>query len=75
MIQLDIPESVVNFTEGRVSTKIDAKHCMGLARHTDKKYGRCRLRYVAQAKGGIIESLKFAFFLYSSADIRDRYVI
>ncbi len=40
MIQLDIPESVADFIEGRVPTRIGAKHYMALARQADQKYGR-----------------------------------
>jgi len=40
MIQLDTPESVVDFIEGRIPTRIGAKHYMALARQADQKYGR-----------------------------------
>jgi len=40
MIQLDIPESVADFIEGRVPTRIGAKHYMALARQADQKYRR-----------------------------------
>ncbi len=40
MIELDISESVADFIEGRVPTRIGAKHYMVLARQADQKYGR-----------------------------------
>jgi len=40
MIELDISESVADFIEGRVPTRIGAKHYMALARQADQKYGR-----------------------------------
>lgn len=40
MIELDISESVADFIEGRVLTRIGAKHYMALARQADQKYGR-----------------------------------
>ena len=40
MIQLDIPESVADFIQGRVPKRIGAKHYMALARQADQKYGR-----------------------------------
>ena len=40
MIQLDIPESIADFIEGRVPKRIGAKHYMVLRRQADLKYGR-----------------------------------
>jgi intergrase/recombinase len=40
MIELDISESVADFIEGRVATRVGAKHYMALARQADQKYGR-----------------------------------
>ncbi len=49
MIQLDIPESVADFMEGRVPTRIGAKHYMALARQADKFYLRYA-EYVAELR-------------------------
>lgn len=38
MIELEIPESVADFIEGRVPQRIGAKHYMALARQADKYY-------------------------------------
>jgi intergrase/recombinase len=38
MIELDIPESVADFIQGRVARKIGAKHYMALARQSSKFY-------------------------------------
>jgi intergrase/recombinase len=40
MIDLEIPESVADFIEGRVPTRIGAKHYMALARQASKFYPR-----------------------------------
>ena len=38
MIELEIPESVADFIEGRVPKRIGAKHCMVLRRQADRFY-------------------------------------
>ena len=38
MIELEIPESVADFIEGRVPQRIGARHYMALMRHADKFY-------------------------------------
>ncbi|MDH5690215.1 MAG: integrase, partial [Candidatus Bathyarchaeota archaeon] len=40
MIELEIPESVADFIEGRVPQRIGAKHYMALARQAEKYYPR-----------------------------------
>jgi len=40
MIELEIPESVADFIEGRVPKRIGAKHYMALARQASKFYPR-----------------------------------
>lgn len=40
MIDLEIPESVADFIEGRVATRIGVKHYMALARQSSKFYPR-----------------------------------
>lgn len=40
MIELDIPESVADFIEGRVPKRIGAKHYMALARQASRFYPR-----------------------------------
>lgn len=40
MIELEIPESIADFIEGRVPQKIGAKHYMALARQSSKFYPR-----------------------------------
>jgi len=40
MIELEVPESVADFIEGRVPTRIGAKHYMVLRRQADKFYGK-----------------------------------
>lgn len=40
MIELEVPESVADFIEGRVPTRIGAKHYMALARQAAKFYPR-----------------------------------
>jgi len=49
MIEVDIPESVADFIEGRVPTRIGAKHYMALARQTGQKYGRYA-KYVTELR-------------------------
>jgi intergrase/recombinase len=38
MIELDVPESVADFVEGRVPVSVGAKHYMALARQSAKFY-------------------------------------
>jgi len=40
MVELEIPESVADFIEGRVPKRIGAKHYMVLRRQADKFYGK-----------------------------------
>ena len=40
MIELEIPESVADFIQGRVPTRIGAKHYMALVRQASKFYPR-----------------------------------
>jgi intergrase/recombinase len=40
MIELDVPESVADFIEGRVPVSVGAKHYMALARQSAKFYPR-----------------------------------
>jgi len=40
MIELEIPESIADFIEGRVAKRIGAKHYMALARQANGFYGR-----------------------------------
>ena len=40
MIELEIPESVADFIEGRVPKRVGAKHYMALRRQADKFYGK-----------------------------------
>ena len=40
MIELEIPESVADFIQGRVPKRIGAKHYMALARQAKKFYPR-----------------------------------
>jgi intergrase/recombinase len=40
MIELEIPESVADFIEGRVATRIGAKHYMILSRQANGFYGK-----------------------------------
>jgi intergrase/recombinase len=40
MIELEVPESVADFIEGRVPTRIGAKHYLALARQSSKFYPR-----------------------------------
>jgi intergrase/recombinase len=40
MVELEVPESVADFIEGRVPKRIDAKHYMVLRRQADKFYGK-----------------------------------
>jgi len=49
MIELEVPESVADFIEGRVPKRIGAKHYMVLRRQADKFYGRYA-EYVTKLK-------------------------
>jgi intergrase/recombinase len=49
MIDLEIPESVADFIEGRVPKRVGAKHYMALARQASKFYPRY-CEYVKQLK-------------------------
>jgi intergrase/recombinase len=40
MVELEVPESVADFIEGRVPKRIGAKHYMVLRRQADKFYGK-----------------------------------
>ena len=40
MIELEIPESIADFIQGRVPRKIGAKHYMSLIKQADRFYGR-----------------------------------
>jgi intergrase/recombinase len=40
MVELEVPESVADFIEGRVPKSIGAKHYMVLRRQADKFYGK-----------------------------------
>lgn len=40
MIELEVPESIADFIEGRVPTRIGAKHYLALARQSSKYYPR-----------------------------------
>jgi intergrase/recombinase len=40
MVQLEIPESIADFIEGRVATRVGARHYMCLMRQADRFYGR-----------------------------------
>jgi len=49
MIELEVPESVADFIEGRVPEKIGAKHYMALARQASKFYPRYA-KYIAELR-------------------------
>jgi len=49
MIELEIPESIADFIEGRVPKKIGAKHYMALARQAGRFYPRYA-RYIAKLR-------------------------
>jgi len=51
MIELDIPESVADFIQGRVARKIGAKHYMALARQASKFYTKY-FEYVVSLRSG-----------------------
>jgi intergrase/recombinase len=40
MVELEVPESVADFIEGRAPKRIGARHYMAIARQADKFYGR-----------------------------------
>jgi len=50
MIELGVPESVADFIEGRVATRIGAKHYMSLVRQADMFYGKYA-EYIASIRG------------------------
>jgi intergrase/recombinase len=50
MIELEIPESVADFIEGRVPKRIGARHYMILRRQADNFYGRYAA-YLAKLRG------------------------
>jgi len=47
MIELEIPESIADFIQGRVPRKIGAKHYMSLIKQADRFYGRYA-RYISK---------------------------
>jgi intergrase/recombinase len=47
MIELEVPESIADFIQGRVPRRVGAKHYMALARQASKFYPR----YVRYAEG------------------------
>jgi len=49
MIELEVPESVADFIEGRVPKRIGAKHYMALARQANKFYPRYA-EYIAELR-------------------------
>jgi len=49
MIELEIPESIADFIEGRVPKRIGAKHYMALARQSSKFYPRY-MEYITQLR-------------------------
>ena len=54
MIELEIPESVADFIEGRVPKRIGAKHYMALARQASKFYPRY-VKYIQTLREGVKE--------------------
>jgi intergrase/recombinase len=40
MIELEVPESIADFIQGRVAHRVGAKHYMALARQASKFYSR-----------------------------------
>ncbi|MGD0645284.1 MAG: integrase [Candidatus Bathyarchaeia archaeon] len=52
MIELEIPESVADFIEGRVPKRVGAKHYMALRRQADNFYPKY-MRYLADLRGGL----------------------
>jgi len=57
MIELEVPESVADFIEGRVPKRIGAKHYMALARQASKFYPRYA-RYITELreKAGVLKA-------------------
>jgi len=49
MIELEVPESVADFIEGRVPKRIGAKHYLALARQSGKFYPRYQA-YIMQLR-------------------------
>ena len=60
MIELEVPESVADFIEGRVPTRIGAKHYMALARQAAKFYPRYA-KYVAKLRQ---KTLNYPFLFF-----------
>jgi intergrase/recombinase len=56
MIDLEIPESIADFIEGRVPKRIGAKHYMALARQASKFYPRYK-EYVERLRRQVVLSL------------------
>jgi len=54
MIELEIPESVADFIQGRVAMRVGAKHYMSLARQVDKLYSKYA-GYLASLNGEVIQ--------------------
>jgi intergrase/recombinase len=55
MIDLEIPESVADFIEGRVPKKVGAKHYMALARQASKFYPRYE-EHVQKLRGQVVST-------------------
>jgi intergrase/recombinase len=51
MIELEVPESIADFIQGRVPRRVGAKHYMALARQASKYYPRY-LDYVENLRRG-----------------------
>ncbi len=51
MIELEVPESIADFIQGRVPRRIGAKHYLALARQASKYYPRY-LDYIEHIRGG-----------------------
>ena len=51
MIELEVPESVADFIQGRVPRRVGAKHYMALARQASKFYPRY-LEYIEGLRRG-----------------------
>ena len=49
MIELEVPESIADFIEGRVPQRIGAKHYLALARQSSKYYPRYQA-YIKQLR-------------------------
>lgn len=52
MVELEVPESVADFIEGRVPKRIGAKHYMVLRRQADKFYGKYA-EYLARLRASV----------------------